>query len=166
MITEYLLSFFSLFFSAENQLVTMFVSGFLSSTLLPGNSEVIFSTLVGQQILLDKTLWSPSLVMLILVATFSNALGSFVTYLMGKLVPKPIDPKNRYATWALAKSEKYGAIILLLSWLPLVGDLLCGIAGWLKFPVKQTLFYLIVGKFLRYLLLLFSVYPFVKYVVE
>ena len=166
MITEYLLSFFSLFFSAENQLVTMFVSGFLSSTLLPGNSEVIFSTLAGQQILLDKTLWSPSLVMLILVATFSNALGSFVTYLMGKLVPKPVDPKNPYAKWALAKSEKYGAVILLLSWLPLVGDLLCGIAGWLKFPVKQTIFFLTMGKFLRYLLLLFSVYPFVKYVVE
>lgn len=157
--TEYL----TLFFSTENQLITMFVSGILSSTILPGNSEVIFTTLASQYIIADSSFYSSPLMGLLLVATVGNSLGSLITYAMGLLVPKPTQAENRYTHWALAKSEKYGVIILLFSWLPIVGDIFCGIAGWLRFNIWQSIILIVIGKLLRYLFLLVMLYPILKY---
>ncbi|MDD0823960.1 DedA family protein [Mannheimia sp. AT1] len=162
--TEQLTSFFSLFFSAENQLITMFFSGLLSSTILPGNSEVIFTTIASQHIIADSSFYSSSLMALLLIATVGNSLGSLITYAMGLLVPKPTQAKNRYTRWALAKSEKYGVIVLLFSWLPIVGDIFCGIAGWLRFSLWQSVILIVIGKLLRYLFLLATLYSVLKYV--
>jgi membrane protein YqaA with SNARE-associated domain len=38
----------------------------------------------------------------------------------------------------------------LLAWLPLVGDPLCAVAGWLRLPFWQCLGYMAMGKLLRY----------------
>ena len=38
----------------------------------------------------------------------------------------------------------------LLAWLPVVGDPLCAVAGWLKFPFWPCIAYMALGKFLRY----------------
>lgn len=161
--TEYLTSFFSLFFSAENQLITMFFSALLSATILPGNSEIIFTTLASQTILAKNAFYSSSLVTLILVATIGNSLGSLITYTMGLLLPLPTQTKNRYTAWALAKSKQYGVIVLLFSWLPIVGDLFCGIAGWLRFNIWQSILLIIIGKLIRYSFLLATLYPIFKY---
>ncbi len=83
--TEYLTSFFSLFFSEQNQLFTMFLSGFLSATLLPGNSEIIFTTLASQHLITYGSLSSFSLFNLLLVATLGNSLGSITTYAIGAI---------------------------------------------------------------------------------
>lgn len=58
---EYLMSFFHLLFSEENRLGTMFASAFLSATLLPGNSEIIFATLASQLIMTNQTIFSSHL---------------------------------------------------------------------------------------------------------
>jgi membrane protein YqaA with SNARE-associated domain len=42
---------------------------------------------------------------------------------------------------------------LLLSWLPIIGDPLCAVAGWLKMPFWPCVTYMAIGKFLRYLIL-------------
>ncbi|TAF83472.1 MAG: DedA family protein, partial [Curvibacter sp.] len=39
----------------------------------------------------------------------------------------------------------------LLAWLPVVGDPLCAVAGWLKLPFWQCVAYMAVGKCLRYI---------------
>ena len=49
--------------------------------------------------------------------------------------------------------EKLGPKACLLAWLPVVGDPLCAVAGWLKFPFWPCLAYMAVGKFLRYFLM-------------
>ena len=54
--------------------------------------------------------------------------------------------------------------MLLLSWLPIVGDLLCGLAGWLRLPILQSTICILIGKFARYIVLLVGVYPIVKYI--
>ena len=41
----------------------------------------------------------------------------------------------------------------LLAWLPVVGDPLCAVAGWLKFPFWPCLAYMAIGKFARYFLM-------------
>lgn len=161
--TSYLTSFFSLFFSEQNQLITMFISGLLSSTLLPGNSEIIFTTLASQHIVTNEIPTS-SLTALVIVATLGNSLGSLITYAMGLLLPRPKKADNRYTKWALEKSKKYGVLVLLFSWLPIVGDIFCGIAGWLRFNLWQSVMLIVIGKLLRYLFLLATLYPVLKYV--
>lgn len=161
--TDYLTSFFSLFSSEQNQLIIMFFSGLLSSTLLPGNSEILFSTLASQNILAHSRFLSSSIILLISVATLGNSLGGLITYAMGRLLPQTSQSKNKYANWALVKSKKYGVFVLLFSWLPIVGDLFCGIAGWLRFNFWQSLIFIVIGKLFRYLFLLVTLYPILKY---
>ena len=58
--------------------------------------------------------------------------------------------------------QRLGPKGCLLSWLPLVGDPLCALAGWLRLPLLPCLAYMAVGKFLRYLImtsLLLWVFP-------
>ena len=52
---------------------------------------------------------------------------------------------------ALRWLERLGPKACLLSWLPLVGDPLCAVAGWLRMPFWPCLLYMAIGKFLRYL---------------
>lgn len=46
--------------------------------------------------------------------------------------------------------HKMGPPALFLSWLPVVGDPLCAVAGWLKLPFWPSVFYMALGKFCRY----------------
>jgi len=41
----------------------------------------------------------------------------------------------------------------LFSWLPVVGDPLCGVAGWMRLPLLPCIIFMTIGKFLRYLLM-------------
>jgi membrane protein YqaA with SNARE-associated domain len=59
--------------------------------------------------------------------------------------------KSRSHLKALDYLEKLGPKACLLAWLPIVGDPLCAVAGWLELPFWPCTFYMAVGKFLRYL---------------
>lgn len=154
--TDYLTSFLSLFFSTENQLILMFLSAFLSASILPGNSEIIFSTLLSQNMLISN---GNLPLALFICATLGNSLGSLTTYIMATLIPQPTNhtPKIK---WALHQSQKYGAWVLLFSWLPIIGDVFCGIAGWLRFNLWKSLFFITVGKAIRYGLLWWGIATF------
>jgi membrane protein YqaA with SNARE-associated domain len=47
--------------------------------------------------------------------------------------------------------RRYGALTLLLAWLPVVGDALCAAAGWLRVPWLLAAAVIAAGKLLRYL---------------
>ena len=67
----------------------------------------------------------------------------------GRQVP-PLDaPRPRRCGWL----EKLGPKACLLAWLPVVGDPLCAVAGWLKLPFWPCLAYMAIGKFMRYFLM-------------
>jgi membrane protein YqaA with SNARE-associated domain len=57
--------------------------------------------------------------------------------------------RTRYLQWL----ERFGARALFFSWLPIVGDPLCAVAGWLRLPFWPSVFWMAVGKFLRYTLM-------------
>lgn len=139
-------SFISLLFFTENQLWIMFFSAFLSATVLPGNSELIFSTLLTQNLLIEHDKLPLALFSF---ATLGNSLGSLTTYLMARFIPKPLGRGN-IVTWTVQQSEKYGAWLLLLSWLPVIGDILCGVAGWLRLNFWQSALFITLGKAIRY----------------
>lgn len=154
---DYLTACWTLFLSSNHPYWLMFASSFLSATLLPGNSEVVFSGLAGAYVLAEKTpLW------LLLVATFGNSLGSITTLLIAYRLPKPKPEQLQRpsARWALMQSQRYGVWVLLLSWLPVVGDLFCALAGWLRFSLWQSIILITLGKAVRYALLLWGVYTF------
>jgi len=55
--------------------------------------------------------------------------------------------QNRALQWL----QRFGPKACLLSWLPVVGDPLCALAGWLRLPFWPCVAYMAIGKFLRYL---------------
>ncbi|HDH16373.1 MAG TPA: DedA family protein [Gammaproteobacteria bacterium] len=124
----------------------LFTSAFISSTLLPGSSEAILIALTLNN--------AHDPLALLLVATAGNTLGGMSSWLIGlliahywptqKLLKKP--ENLRAANWL----EKHGSPILLLSWLPVVGDPLCLAAGWLKIHFWPALLFITAGKAARY----------------
>lgn len=128
-------------------LSTVFIVSFISATLLPLGSEPAVFGLVK----LNPELFWPA----ILVATAGNTLGGALDWWMGYGAHKVADKykHSSHHTRVLAWLERLGPKACLLAWLPLVGDPLCAVAGWLKLPFWPCLAYMAIGKFLRYFLL-------------
>jgi membrane protein YqaA with SNARE-associated domain len=126
-------------------LSTVFVVAFVSATLLPMGSEPAVFGLIK----LNPELFWPAIV----VATVGNTLGGMVSWTMGYGAHRAVDRVRGSTTHlkALDWLERFGPKACLLSWLPVVGDPLCAVAGWLKFPPLPCMAYMAVGKFLRYL---------------
>jgi membrane protein YqaA with SNARE-associated domain len=124
---------------APASLATLFLAAFVSATVLPANSEIVLVAVLRG---------FPERVMLaVAIATLGNTLGGLTTYGLGRLVPKRTLPAARAIAWV----RRYGALALLLSWLPLVGDALCAAAGWLRVPLWAATLAMAAGKLARYL---------------
>lgn len=148
---------------------TVFVVAFISATLLPLGSEPAVFGLVK----LNPSLFWPA----ILVATVGNTLGGIVSWWMGRGAVRvvesvghrhaasparaptgaPSDASSAEAAPQTAAHQRatnwlrqFGAKACLLSWLPVVGDPLCAVAGWLRLPFWPCVLYMAIGKFLRY----------------
>lgn len=140
----------------EHRLWIMFASAFLSSTVLPGNSEMIFLTIAAPLLWTGADYFSPDIQYLLWIAVIGNALGSLTTYFLGRWLPafnKP--PKNTKLAWTLEKMQRYGSVMLFFSWLPIIGDLFCAVAGWLRLNWLACLIFITLGKIVRYVFLLF-----------
>lgn len=149
-------------------LPAIFVVSLVSATLLPlGSEPAVFG-----YIKLNPDMFWPA----ILVATAGNTVGGAIDWWLGywaKLAlvryhlrrqhreheaehaqhrrhpRKPRKPAldAKYFRWM----RRLGPPTLLLSWLPIVGDPLCTLAGWLRLSFWPSLAYMAIGKFLRYL---------------
>lgn len=124
----------------------LFVVGFLAATLLPLGSEWLLAALLLKG-------YDP--VNAVLVATAGNTLGACTTWLagryggdwfLGRLLRISEQRQQRAMFWY----QRYGAVSLLFSWLPVVGDPLCLVGG--LFKIRLSLFVLLAGggKLLRY----------------
>lgn len=128
-------------------LTTVFIVALLSGTLLPIGSEPLVFGLIK----LNPGLFWPVMA----AATAGGTLGGGITWLMGYGAERTYEkishhpPRDRRALLWL---QRFGPRACLLSWLPLVGDPLCGVAGWLKLPFWPCLFYMALGKLARYVL--------------
>jgi membrane protein YqaA with SNARE-associated domain len=121
----------------------MFGSSFLSATLLPGNSEALLIALL----IAKKT----SVYGLLLAASLGNTLGGLTNILIGRLLP--LKRQGRWHDTAMTWLHRLGPAALLFSWLPVIGDLLCVLAGWLRFAWLPAMLFLAVGKTLRYIVI-------------
>nr|WP_194716342.1 YqaA family protein [Pantoea agglomerans] len=121
----------------------MFGSSFLSATLLPGSSEALLIALL----IAKKT----SVYGLLLAASLGNTLGGLTNILIGRLLP--LKRQGRWHDTAMTWLHRLGPAALLFSWLPVIGDLLCVLAGWLRFAWLPAILFLAVGKTLRYIVI-------------
>lgn len=148
-------------------LSTVFVVALISATLLPLGSEPAVAGLLH---LNPDLFWQA-----ILVATVGNTLGGAISWWMGlgaqKAWKKAREAKEAKAAAPVEASpagrrqpsrrerkariwlRRFGAKACLLSWLPLVGDPLCAVAGWLHLPFWSCVLYMAIGKFFRYLIM-------------
>jgi membrane protein YqaA with SNARE-associated domain len=126
-------------------LSSVFVVSFISATLLPLGSEPAVFGLVK----LNPDLFWPA----IGVATVGNTLGGAVTWWMGLASHKVVDKysHSQHHLRAMDWLRRLGPKACLLAWLPVVGDPLCAVAGWLKLPFWPCVIYMAIGKFARYL---------------
>ena len=138
---------------AETTLWGLFAAAFLSSTLLPGGSEALLSYLSHTQ---SHPVW-----MLLSVATLGNTLGALSSYALGALIrwKFPLHPHKTSTQKAMERIHRHGAPVLLLSWLPIIGDPLCLAAGYLRLPLASSTIYIATGKALRYALVIFITSP-------
>ena len=54
---------------------------------------------------------------------------------------------------ALDWLQRFGPKACVMAWLPVIGDPLCAVAGWLRFPFWPCVAWMAVGKLLRYIVL-------------
>ena len=129
--------------SEEFGLWSLFFSAFLSSTLLPGSSEALLITFLSQGF---------NEFSLLMVATVGNTLGGLTSWLLGYWLIKkyPHSIPEKISPQSIERIRHWGWPVLLLSWLPVIGDPLCLAAGWLKLNFYLSMLAIAAGKLLRY----------------
>jgi len=136
----------------DASLWSLFVSALLSSTLLPGGSEAVLAYLATDATHTPLTLLS--------VAAVGNTLGGMTSWGLGWLIAVKyparglVKPEQQQA---VERIQRWGSPLLLLSWLPFIGDPLCVAAGWLRLHWLLSLVFIGVGKTARYAVLLYLI---------
>src|SRR5688572_19869566 len=104
----------------------LFVGAFLAATLLPLPSEVPLGLLVRSE---RQMLWP------VLVATAGNYLGASTTYWLARGATGQLASTGEGAGGrVLSLFRRYGAPVLLFSWVPVIGDGIVAVAGAARLP--------------------------------
>jgi membrane protein YqaA with SNARE-associated domain len=124
----------------------LFFLSFLASTLLPIGSELMLVGMVSAG-------YEPSFV--IATATAGNALGACLTYWIGLIGSTFLVRRvMRFSEVSSKRGEaifrRYGIWSLLFSWVPVVGDPICLVAGTFRVPFMRFAALVALGKGLRY----------------
>ncbi|MES9845587.1 MAG: VTT domain-containing protein [Candidatus Sedimenticola sp. PURPLELP] len=128
---------------------TLFSSSFLASTLLPGGSEAVLGYTAIESSAPLLALWS--------TATLGNTLGGLTSWGIGWWLLRRYPNRGLHKPEhkkAQQRIERFGSPLLLLSWLPVIGDPLCLAAGWGGIRLLPALLFITIGKGLRYAVLL------------
>lgn len=125
---------------------SLFILSFLASTLLPIGSEWLLVMMLVNG-------FDPSAT--VLTATAGNFLGALTTFLIGWwgghwLIEKVFRITAEQQARASDYYRRYGVMTLLFSWLPVIGDPLCLVAGIMRINLLIFTLMVAAGKLLRY----------------
>ncbi len=128
----------------------VFLVSFIASTLVPFSNEVVVAAMPA----LGFNIWLTAV-----WATAGGYLGSLVNYFVGQRGTDFI-----FSRWITIKPERWeqaerifnrwGNWALFFVWLPVVGDPLALVAGAFNIDWRVFSFWVITGKFLRFIVLL------------
>jgi membrane protein YqaA with SNARE-associated domain len=131
-------------------LSSLFLVSFISATLLPlGSEPALFGLLKLNPELIGAAL---------AVATLGNTLGGAVDWWMGYGAHKAVDhyAKSAHHLRVMGWLQRMGPRACLLGWLPVFGDPLCAMAGWLRLPFWPCVAWMFIGKGVRYVVMTYS----------
>ena len=130
--------------------LSLFVISFLAATILPFSSELTLAGLIATS--------NYDNLLLLIVASFGNVLGSVVNWVLGyysrnltikKWFPFKEAQIERSSKWF----SKFGKWSLLFAWVPIIGDPLTLFAGLLRVRFLDFIILVAIGKVSRYLLI-------------
>ena len=134
--------------------LSLFFISFLAATILPFSSELTLAGLI--------TTSNYDNVLLLIVASFGNVLGSVVNWVLGfysrnlaikKWFPFKEVQIERSSKWF----NKFGKWSLLFAWVPILGDPLTLVAGLLRVRFLDFIILVAIGKVSRYLLVFYLI---------
>ena len=134
--------------------LSLFAISFLAATILPFSSELTLAGLIATS--------NYDNLLLLIVASFGNVLGSIVNWTLGfysrnlaikKWFPFKEAQIERSSKWF----RKFGKWSLLFVWVPIVGDPLTLAAGLLRVKFIEFVILVTIGKFSRYFLIYYLI---------
>ena len=134
--------------------LSLFFISFLSATILPLSSELTLAGLI--------TTSNYDNVLLLIVASFGNVLGSVVNWVLGfysrnltikKWFPFKETQIERSSKWF----NKFCKWSLLFAWVPILGDPLTLVAGLLRVRFLDFIILVAIGKVSIYLLVFYLI---------
>ena len=131
-------------------LAILAATSFLAASILPFGSEPYFVAFLE--------LHPEKFIIACLIASLGNTLGGLSTWYLGRLGNKIVSSDSKFANYpkTMRFLEKYGAKLLVFSWFPIIGDVMSGMAGWMRLPLIPCLLYMLIGKSLRYMMITFT----------
>jgi membrane protein YqaA with SNARE-associated domain len=128
----------------------LFLASLLAATLFPLGSEAMVAAMAAKG-------FAP--LAILVTATLGNTLGAWVNYLIGLFGDRFIlsrwvrfDPKRRDRAEGLIR--RWGSPLLVLAWLPVIGDPLTLVAGVVRIPPVPFTLWVAIGKGARYALVI------------
>jgi len=134
--------------------LSLFAISFLAATILPFSSELTLAGLISTS--------NYDNLLLLIVASFGNVLGSAVNWALGfysrnfttkKWFPFKEIQIEKSSKWF----TKFGKWSLLFAWVPFVGDPLTLVAGLLRVRFLDFIILVAIGKVSRYLVVLYLI---------
>ncbi len=130
----------------------MFISAFLAGTVLPFSSETVLLACIGLG--LDPVVST-------LVTTAGNALGGITCYLIGHLgkmewIEKYLKVDQKQWNRAERFIQGRGAWIAVFSFLPVIGDAILVVLGWMRANVWIVAISMTLGKLARYVVIVLT----------
>jgi membrane protein YqaA with SNARE-associated domain len=124
----------------------LFVVSFLAATVLPLGSEWLLVLMIAQGFSIAET---------VIAASVGNYVGSCTTFVIGLygstfIINKVLRIDSAQLERAKRIYEKYGTWSLLMSWVPIIGDPICLVAGIFKVGWFRYSVLVFIGKFVRY----------------
>jgi membrane protein YqaA with SNARE-associated domain len=132
--------------------LSLFAISFLAATILPFSSELTLAGLIATS--------NYDNLLLLIVASFGNTLGSVLNWALGfysrKLTTKKWFPfKDKQIEKSSQWFSKFGKWSLLFAWVPVIGDPLTLVAGLLRVRFLEFLILVMIGKISRYLVIFY-----------
>ncbi len=123
----------------------LFVGAFIAATILPFSSDVMLVGLLAA---------GGDALPAILAASLGNWLGGLTSYYIGHLGRWEWIERLGVSRTKLEQQrvniERYGALLALMTWLPVVGDLMAVALGFYRVSFVRSAVYMLVGKSARF----------------
>jgi len=131
----------------------LFIVSFLAATVVPFSSEAVLALMLAGPF---------SVTGILLSATAGNWLGGMSGYGLGYLakwnwIEKWLRLKREKVYGFKLRVERYGSVLAFFTWLPGIGDILAVALGVFRVSWKKVALWMLVGKFLRYLVIVIGV---------